>query len=85
MKRLIISFLAMTLCAVAFAQWQIDPADYRISKKDLARAREILGARAPLPAADGNLVFPNPAPGAQWFPSASLGLFLHWGIHSVLR
>ena len=84
MKRLIISLLAMALCAGAFAQWQIDPADYRISRKDLARAREILGARAPLPAADGNLVFPNPAPGAQWFPSASLGLFLHWGIHSMI-
>jgi len=84
MKRLIISLLAMALCAGAFAQWQIDPADYRISRKDLARAREILDARAPLPAADGNLVFPNPAPGAQWFPSASLGLFLHWGIHSMI-
>lgn len=84
MKRLIISLLAMALCAGAFAQWQIDPADYRISRKDLARAREILGATASLPAADGNLVFPNPAPGAQWFPSASLGLFLHWGIHSMI-
>ncbi len=89
MKRLFISLLALVLCAGAFAQWQIDPRDYKVSKKDLARAREILGARASngratLPAADGNLVFPNPAPGAQWFPSASLGLFLHWGIHSML-
>jgi parallel beta-helix repeat protein len=29
------------------------------------------------------LVFPNPHPDAQWFPKAGLGLFMHWGIHSV--
>ena len=23
------------------------------------------------------------APGAQWFPQAGFGLFIHWGIHSV--
>ena len=22
-------------------------------------------------------------PGAQWFPEARFGLFMHWGIHSV--
>lgn len=27
---------------------------------------------------------PNPHPEAQWFPQAGLGLFLHWGIHSVV-
>ena len=26
---------------------------------------------------------PNPHPDAQWFPRAGLGLFMHWGIHSV--
>ena len=25
----------------------------------------------------------NPHPQAQWFPEAGLGLFMHWGIHSV--
>ncbi len=79
MKRFITVLLALTLCAGAFAQWEIDSRDYRISRKDLARAKELLA-----PAADGKLVFPNPAPGAQWFPSASLGLFLHWGIHSMI-
>lgn len=29
------------------------------------------------------LTTPNPHPDAQWFPEAGLGLFLHWGIHSV--
>jgi alpha-L-fucosidase len=28
-------------------------------------------------------VFRNDAPGAQWFPEAGLGLFLHWGLASV--
>ena len=79
MKRFITVLLALTLCAGAFAQWEIDSRDYRVSRKDLARAKELLA-----PAADGKLVFPNPAPGAQWFPSASLGLFLHWGIHSMI-
>lgn len=27
---------------------------------------------------------PNPHPDAQWFPKAGLGLFMHWGIHSVV-
>ena len=27
---------------------------------------------------------PNPHPDAQWFPEAGLGLFMHWGIHSVV-
>ena len=79
MKRLVICLLALTLCAGAFAQWEIEPRDYKISKKDLRKAQELLAA----PAADG-LVFPNPAQGAQWYPSASLGLFLHWGIHSMI-
>ncbi|MBP5566889.1 MAG: alpha-L-fucosidase [Bacteroidales bacterium] len=96
MKRLVITLLALTLCAGAFAQWQIDSRDYRISKSDLKRAQELLALGSPrgtqtgpLPdaaslAGTAGLVFPNPAPGAQWFPSASLGLFLHWGIHSMI-
>ena len=57
----------------------IDPADYRISKRDLQRARDLLSAPSPAEP----VVFPNPAPGAQWYPSAGLGLFMHWGIHST--
>ena len=30
-----------------------------------------------------DLVTPNPDPGADWWRAAGLGLFLHWGIHSV--
>ena len=78
MKRFITFLLALTLCAGAFAQWEIDSRDYKVSKKDMKHAMELLQA----PSQD--IVFPNPAPGAQWFPSASLGLFLHWGIHSMI-
>ena len=70
--------LALTLCAGAFAQWEIDSRDYKISKKDMRSAKELL--EAPLQ----TVIFPNPSEGAQWFPSASLGLFLHWGIHSMI-
>ncbi|HEY0057306.1 MAG TPA: alpha-L-fucosidase [Pedobacter sp.] len=31
----------------------------------------------------GAPVFPSRHPDAQWFPKAGLGLFMHWGIHSV--
>lgn len=34
-------------------------------------------------AAVTDLVTPNPHPGAAWWQDAGLGLFLHWGIHSV--
>ena len=78
MKRFILSILSLALCTGAFSQWEIRPADYKISKADLKRAQTMLAA----PSAD--LVFPNPSPGAQWYPSASLGLFLHWGIHSMI-
>ena len=31
-----------------------------------------------------DLKFPNSHPDAQWFPKAGLGIFMHWGIHSVV-
>lgn len=78
MKRFITVLLALTLCAGAFAQWEIDSRDYKISKKDLKSAKELLEAPSQ------TVIFPNPSEGAQWYPSASLGLFLHWGIHSMI-
>ena len=78
MKRFITFLLALTLCAGAFAQWEIDSRDYKISKKDMRSAKELL--EAPLQ----TVIFPNPSEGAQWYPAASLGLFLHWGIHSMI-
>ncbi len=58
---------------------EIRPEDYRISRKDLQKALHILYGPGP-----ENLVYPNPAPGAQWYPQAGLGLFMHWGIHSMI-
>ena len=81
--RLLTILLALGACLAAYAQAEIDPRDYKISKKDLARARAILNA-PDVPGKNCNLVFPNPAPGARWYASASLGLFIHWGIHSMI-
>jgi len=50
---------------------------YKLSPQDYDYAMEIYNAPEP------ELVFPNPHPQAQWFPDAGLGLFMHWGIHSV--
>lgn len=50
---------------------------YELSPKDYEYAMKIYNAPEP------ELIFPNPHPEAQWFPRAELGLFMHWGIHSV--
>lgn len=51
-----------------------------MNKNELAKAEvlELLGGDV-----KPEIVFPNPHPDAQWFPKAGLGLFMHWGIHSV--
>ena len=83
-KSLLTILVAALVAAPVFAQQpkdpaEIDPADYQVTKRELKKARKIL--YTPL---DQPLVFPNPSPGAQWFPEAGLGLFMHWGIHSLL-
>jgi alpha-L-fucosidase len=62
----------------ATAQLNSHPESYKIAKQDIDRAHQII-----LTPLKEELVFPNPHPEAQWFPDASLGLFMHWGIHSV--
>lgn len=69
-------FMGMVLSAVA--QLDAYPESYRIEQEDIVRARQVMST--PL---KGKLVMPNPNKAAQWFPDASLGLFMHWGIHSV--
>ncbi len=79
MKRLgtsIIFFVYVYISATA--QLNSYPESYVIEKEDIAKAVEIINR--PL---GERLVLPNPHPKAQWFPGASLGLFMHWGIHSV--
>lgn len=61
------------------AQFNSYPESYFIDKEDVERARKIIAT--PVKA---KVVMPNPHKDAQWFPDASLGLFMHWGIHSVV-
>lgn len=61
------------------AQFNAFPESYLIGQKDVDRARKVIST--PL---KERLVVPNPAKAARWFPGASLGLFMHWGIHSVV-
>ena len=72
--------MALAVSAVgAMAQSHVHPEAYQIDKKDVKRAQTLIDTPLTAPP-----VVPNPAPGAQWFPEASLGLFMHWGIHSVV-
>ena len=78
-KRLITSiFFIANIYISATGQLNSYPKSYIIEKEDIAKAVEIISQ--PL---EKSLVLPNPHPDAQWFPDASLGLFMHWGIHSV--
>ena len=74
----LLSLLALT-SVTALAQLSSHPEAYRIDKQDIQRAEQIIAT--PL---TGELVMPNPNPEAQWYPDATLGLFMHWGIHSVV-
>lgn len=65
--------------SLAQAQLNAHPEAYKIDKKDIKRAHELISTPVKQP-----LVLPNPNLDAQWFPDASLGLFMHWGIHSVV-
>ncbi len=79
MKQKIISLiLLLGIGFTATAQLNSHPESYKIDQADVEFARALISK--PI---QGKLVFPNPNPGSQWFPSASLGLFMHWGIHSV--
>ena len=93
MRKMSVLSLMLALALTAFAQpaakgqrtedlpnpAEIRPEDYRISPEDLQKALHILYGPGP-----EHLVYPNPAPGAQWYPQAGLGLFMHWGIHSMI-
>lgn len=51
---------------------EVDPATHLANEAN-ANVNQLLPPLSP----------PNPHPDAQWFPRAGLGLFMHWGIHSV--
>lgn len=80
MKRAIAIICAAICCAGLKAQINFPPTEhYAIEQSDIDRAEALLDT--PLKKA---VKYPNPSKGARWFPDASLGLFMHWGIHSML-
>lgn len=78
-KQFILLACTLGITLSAGAQLGSYPESYKISSADIDRAKQIISAPLKAP-----LQFPNPHPNAQWFPDATLGLFLHWGIHSVV-
>lgn len=68
---------AFIIQATSSEQIAIMPTD---SPSDLQLAQE---ANANVNRLRPPLFPPNAHPDAQWFPEAGLGLFMHWGIHSV--
>ena len=78
MKKALIFIATLLAAANATAQREfVDPSWYTIDQADIDRATQITSAHLKKP-----LTYPNPSKGARWFPEASLGLFMHWGIHS---
>lgn len=80
MKKFLFILSAYTLMTIgATAQLNSYPESYQIDRKDIDRAHQVI--TTPL---QQKVEMPNPNPEAQWYPDASLGLFMHWGIHSVV-
>ena len=80
MKRVVIFLTAMLLCIGARAQFDfVEPSWYAIEQSDIDKAQDIINKRMKRP-----VPFPNPRKRARWFSDASLGLFMHWGIHSMV-
>ena len=50
---------------------------YAVDETQTQEARQLFQASPP------QTILSNTHPDAQWFPKAGLGLFMHWGIHSV--
>lgn len=80
MKKALTIICAALCCLGLDAQINFPPVEhYDIEQSDIYRAELLLCTPLKKP-----LEYPNPSKGAQWFPDASLGLFMHWGIHSTL-
>ncbi len=80
MKKTGILFYLLLLTTITVtAQLNSFPESYKVDQQDINLARKIIST--PL---QEKIEMPNPAREAQWFPDASLGLFMHWGIHSVV-
>ncbi len=78
LRKILFLSLFIWSAATALAQLNAYPEAYVIDREDIRRAQQVIDT--PL---KQKVLMPNPDPRAQWYPEASLGLFMHWGIHSV--
>lgn len=69
--------LRALLCVLAAAALRAAPAGAADQKADAKDQHAAIGA------VESQDIIPNTHAAAQWFPSAGLGLFLHWGIAAL--
>jgi alpha-L-fucosidase len=67
-------FALLMACAAPTSR---EPDAYSVDERQMKEAMELFQAEPPV------TILANTHPDAQWFPKAGLGLFMHWGIHSV--
>lgn len=78
MRKTYILFSFSVVTSLLYAQPSINPKDYNIDMVDIQRAEQLDKSKI-----EQDIVMPTNHPDAQWYPQAGLGLFMHWGIHSV--
>ncbi len=79
MKKFICAITVFILSMnIAYAQFGVYPESYKIDPDDVEKYNELGQSFA-----GQKVTIPNNYPDAQWFTGASLGFFMHWGIHSV--
>ncbi len=76
------SWLALSFCLISLMLACAAPGNrprdpYAVDEQQTKEALQLFQAEPPL------TILSNAHPDAQWFPKAGLGLFMHWGIHSV--
>ncbi len=86
---LTLAIVVIGACAAGWPQEQgAEPSKDELVKRlppatDSAPWRAALDLAEQVAASEAPVFQRNTSPDAQWFPDASLGLFMHWGIHSV--
>ncbi len=79
MKKLVCTITVFILFLNSIlAQFGAFAESYKIAPDDVEKYQKLI-----LTFTNKKVKTPNNHPNAQWFPNASLGLFMHWGIHSV--
>ena len=53
--------------------------NYTVNKESMQLMKDVIHSDTAV-----DIKFPTAHPDAQWYPNAGLGLFMHWGIHSVV-